>query len=59
MKRLRCRDLGFACDHEIRAASVEEILQQAAAHAREVHDVAVRPELAEQVRTLIKEESEV
>ncbi|MFQ5857020.1 MAG: DUF1059 domain-containing protein [Anaerolineae bacterium] len=55
-KVLRCRDAGFDCEHEIRAGSEEEILQQAAEHARTVHDVEVTPEMAEQVRDLIRDE---
>ena len=36
-KILRCSDLGFDCDAVVRADSDEEVLQQAATHAREVH----------------------
>jgi len=46
---------GFDCEHEVRAASAEEVLQQAAEHARTVHDVEVTPEMAEQVKGLIRE----
>jgi predicted small metal-binding protein len=56
MKLLRCREVGFDCDHVIRAESEAEILQQAAEHAQTVHQVTVTPEVAEQVKTLIKEE---
>ncbi|MFQ5856412.1 MAG: DUF1059 domain-containing protein [Anaerolineae bacterium] len=56
MKVLRCRDAGFDCDHEIRAESEEEILQQAAEHARTAHNVEVTPEMAEQVKGLIRDE---
>ena len=44
---------GFDCEGEIRAASEEEALSQAAAHARAEHHVQVTPELAEQLKTLI------
>lgn len=57
MKTLRCRDAGFDCDHEIRGKTVEEVLQQAAQHAREVHQVKVTPELAQQVSQLIRDEA--
>ena len=57
MKLLRCREVGFDCEHEIRAESETEVLQQAAEHAQAVHQVTVTPELAEQVKTLIKEEA--
>ena len=56
MKLLRCRDAGFDCDHEVRAESEEELLQQVAEHATTVHEVEVTPELVEQVKTLIQEE---
>jgi predicted small metal-binding protein len=56
MKVLRCRDAGFDCDHEVRAESEEELLQQAAEHAQTVHHVEVTPELVEQVKSLIREE---
>ncbi|MFO7682370.1 MAG: DUF1059 domain-containing protein [Chloroflexota bacterium] len=58
MKLLRCRDIGFDCDHEIQAESEAEVLQQAAEHAQTVHQVTVTLELAEQVKTLITEEAE-
>lgn len=57
MKILRCRDAGFDCDKEIRAANEEEVLQQAAQHAQKEHHVQVTPEMAEQIKTLIKDEA--
>ncbi len=57
MKILHCRDIGFDCDHKIRAERAEEVLQQAAEHARAVHNVEVTPEMAQQVRSLIKDEN--
>ena len=33
MKTLRCREIGFDCDHETRAESEDEVLRDAAAHA--------------------------
>jgi predicted small metal-binding protein len=56
MKILRCRDAGFDCEHEVRAESEEELLRQVAEHAQTVHDVEVTPELAEQVKSLIRDE---
>ena len=58
MKVLRCRDVGFDCEHEIRAQSEEEVLRQAAEHARTEHGVEVTPELAVQVQSLIHDEKE-
>ncbi len=56
MKKLLCRDAGFDCDHEIQAATAEEILQQAAEHVKSVHGLEVTPELVEQVSGLIQDE---
>ncbi|MEM7035297.1 MAG: DUF1059 domain-containing protein [Chloroflexota bacterium] len=56
MKHLRCRDAGFDCDHEIQAASEDEVLQQAADHVQTVHKLDVTPELVEQVKQLITED---
>ncbi|MFN2438423.1 MAG: DUF1059 domain-containing protein [Chitinophagaceae bacterium] len=58
MKTLHCRDAGFDCEGVIRANSEVEVLNQAAQHAKEVHGVSVTPELAEQLKTLIKDEKE-
>lgn len=59
MKTLHCRDAGFDCQGVIRANTEEEVLNQAAKHALEVHGVSVTPELAAQLKTLIKEEEVV
>ncbi len=58
MKILHCSDAGFDCKGVITAHTEEEVLQQAAIHAKEVHGVTVTPELAEQIKTLIKDEKE-
>ncbi len=58
MKVLHCRDAGFDCDHEIHAQSEEEVLRQAAEHAKQTHGVEVTPELAAQVQTLIRDEEQ-
>ena len=57
MKTLYCRDAGFDCPGVIQANTEEEVLKQAAQHAQEVHGVSVTPQLAEQLRTLIKDEN--
>jgi predicted small metal-binding protein len=55
-KELHCRDLGFDCEAVIRADSEDEILAQAAEHARAVHDVdEISPELVASVRAAIRE----
>ncbi|WP_338873052.1 DUF1059 domain-containing protein [Spirosoma sp. SC4-14] len=56
MKTLHCRDAGFDCEGVIKASSEEEVLSQAAVHAQEVHGVTVTPELAGQLKELIREE---
>ncbi|WP_421830075.1 DUF1059 domain-containing protein [Larkinella sp.] len=57
MKTLHCRDVGFDCEGVIKGTTDDEVLQQAAEHAYTVHGMTVTPELAEQVKTLIKEEA--
>ncbi len=58
MKTLHCSDVGFSCQAVVKANTEEEILQQAAQHAREVHGVEVTSEMAAQIRTLIKDSTE-
>ncbi len=55
MKTLHCRDAGFDCAGVIEASTEEEVLRQAAQHAQEVHGVSVTPQLAEQLKSLIKD----
>ncbi len=57
MKTLKCRDAGFDCNQVIRAENNNEILIQAAQHAKEVHHLDITPEMARQVEALIKEEN--
>ncbi len=54
MYELKCRHAGFDCPHEIRAASEQEVLQQAAVHARDVHHTEVDEAMARQVAQLIR-----
>ncbi len=58
MKTLHCRDAGFDCEGVIRGNSEDEVLNKAAQHAMEVHGVSATPELAEKLKTLIKEEKQ-
>ena len=37
VKELRCREVGFECDAVVRADSEEEVMRQAADHARKAH----------------------
>ncbi|RME84463.1 MAG: DUF1059 domain-containing protein [Caldilineae bacterium] len=55
MKVLRCRDLGFDCDGVVEAATEEELLRQVAAHAEQVHQVKVTPEIIAEVKKHIQE----
>ncbi|PRY26876.1 putative small metal-binding protein [Aliiruegeria haliotis] len=55
-KVLKCGDLMPGCDFEARAETTDEILREAAAHAKEVHGLDVTPELAEQVKARITTE---
>lgn len=57
MKTLNCRDAGFDCNAQIQAETEDEVLAQAADHASSVHGVTVTPELAEGLKTLIREEA--
>ena len=56
MKTLRCRDAGFDCDYEIRARTVEEVLQLAAQHVNDVHQVEIIPKLAQRVSQSIRDD---
>ena len=51
MKEFSCSQVFPGCDAKVQAESEEEVLQQVAAHARDVHGVdEVPPELVAQVR---------
>lgn len=56
MKTLHCRDAGFDCEAVVRANSEDEVLEQAAQHAKEVHGVEATPEMAGQLKGLIRDE---
>ncbi|HEU5169030.1 MAG TPA: DUF1059 domain-containing protein [Gemmatimonadales bacterium] len=54
-KHLRCRDIGMNCDFEAHGNTDDEVLQQAAAHARRDHQINdLSPELAARVRAAIR-----
>ena len=56
-KVLKCRDVGVDCDTEIRGQTDEDVLRQAAEHAKSCHTgVKVTPELQQKLRTLIRED---
>jgi len=56
MRTLHCKDAGFDCDGVVRAETDEQVLQGAAQHAREVHGVEASPEMAQQLKGLIRDE---
>lgn len=57
-KELRCGDVVPGCDYVARGASEQEILEQAAEHARRAHGMhEITPELAEKVRGAIRDEA--
>jgi predicted small metal-binding protein len=57
-KVLHCNDVVGNCDFVARGESEQEILQQAAEHARTAHQVnEVTPELADKVRSAIRDEA--
>lgn len=56
-KVLHCRDVGFDCEGVIRGDSEDDVMQQAAQHARDAHGMdEVTPEIAEQIRSKIRDE---
>jgi predicted small metal-binding protein len=56
MKTLNCRDAGFDCNGVIQANTDEEVLAKAGQHASEVHGIEVTPEMAAQLKTLIRDD---
>ncbi|SOC52191.1 DUF1059 domain-containing protein [Ornithinimicrobium cerasi] len=57
MKELRCRDVGFDCEGVVTGQTEDDVLRQAAAHAREAHGLSAEqvddPGFASQVEPLI------
>ncbi len=51
VKVLQCSDVGFACDAKITSDSVDEIMAQAAEHARDVHGLSDQ-DLAQQASNI-------
>lgn len=57
MKELHCRDVGFECSAVVRAETEEEVLRQAAEHARTTHgltnlDADTVQEIRSKIRTV-------
>jgi predicted small metal-binding protein len=56
-KVLKCRDVGVDCDFEAHGATEEEVLGQAAAHAKAEHNMEqIPPELLSKAKAAIKDE---
>jgi predicted small metal-binding protein len=57
-KVLRCNDLMPGCPYEAKGNSEDEVMMQAAEHARTAHNITdIPPELASQVRSAIRDEA--
>ena len=56
MKVLRCREAGFDCDAEFRGQSEQEVMNQAAEHAHEVHRIQITPDVAKKIKDLVRDE---
>ena len=54
-KTMKCGDLMPGCDFEAHGETEEDILKAAAQHAEEAHGLDVTPELAEKVKSVIKD----
>ena len=55
-KTLSCRDVGADCDWHACGETEEEILRQAAIHAKEAHGMAeIPPEMVAKAKAAIKE----
>jgi predicted small metal-binding protein len=56
-KVLKCRDLGVACDWEGRGATVDEVMQKAAEHARKDHGLTqIPPDMVAKAKAAVKDE---
>ncbi len=54
-KQLQCNDLMPGCDFVAKGETEQEVMQKAAAHAKDVHDIQeVTPDLAAKVKGAIK-----
>lgn len=56
VKVIRCQDLGFDCDAIVRSESEEELMAQVTDHAKNVHELTVTDDIANHIRTKIRNE---
>ena len=55
---VNCRDLGFDCDGVVKGETMDNVLKQVAAHAKDAHNVTeVTPEMVAKVQEVKKEEA--
>ena len=59
MKTFHCSDAGFDCGAVVQAVTEDEVLKIAAEHAQKVHGVTVSREMAEQIRSMIRDEDAI
>lgn len=57
MKDFHCRDVGMNCEFVARGEDAEDVLRQTELHAEQAHHMKVTPELKEQVKRLIHDQS--
>jgi predicted small metal-binding protein len=56
-KSISCKDVGMNCDFTAKAETMEELLQTAAAHAKEAHGLdTIPPELMPMVQAAVRDE---
>jgi len=57
-KTISCRDVGMDCDFVAKGETTEDIMRQAAEHARTAHNMTeIPPEVADKVRAAIRDEA--
>jgi predicted small metal-binding protein len=57
-KTVSCRDVGMDCDFVAKGETEQDILQQAAEHARTAHNMTeIPPEVVDKVRRAIRDEA--
>ena len=55
-KSITCRDVGVDCDFQATGETIDDVMAQCAAHARNAHGIdQIPPELAEKVQSAIKD----
>jgi len=59
IKVVRCADAGLDCSYVGRSESEEDLMNQVAKHAKEVHGMEINEELIQKVKSLIHEEESV